>query len=142
GSTGSGSSTQHVYQSVSAPTSYTVTLIQSNAFGTTTVTETITITESGPVVSFYATPSTGDGAYTATFIDKSTYPTSSYTTFKWTFGDGSSTNFTTSTTTTHQYGVVTTPTTYTAWEIVSTSFGVSSSSQTIFVTEPAPGANG
>src|SRR5208283_2396998 len=80
------------------------------------------------------------GAYTPTFIDKSTYLTSSYTTFAWIFGDGASAGFGTSSTTTHLYQAVSAPTTYTTWEIVSTPFGVSSTSQTVSVSESGPSA--
>ncbi len=125
----------HTYAVVGAPTTYTVTLSVTNSFGTTTATGAITITETVPIVSFSVTPNNGNGPYTATFVDTSNYVTSSYTTFSWNFGDGVIIGFTTSTTTTHQYVAVSAPTTYTSYEIVSTPFGVSSTSQTVSVTE-------
>ncbi len=133
--------TTYQYQAVSAPTTYTAWEILSTSFGVSSSSQLVSVTEAGPVVSFTVTPNSGNGPYTATFIDTSIYPPSSFTTFEWIFGDGNATDFTTSTTTSYQYQAVSAPTTYTAWEIVSTSFGVSSSSQTVSVTEAGPSAS-
>src|SRR5208283_3148867 len=111
---------------VVAPAEYTVQLIVTTDFGTSTSTQVnyISVNEPAPISNYSVTPSSGYGPYTATFVDTSVYPSSSFTTFEWIFGDGNTTGFMTSTTTTYQYQVVSAPTTYTSWEIVSTSFGV------------------
>src|SRR5208283_4608094 len=135
---GMSSSTTHQYATVSAPTTYTVWEIVSTSFGVSSSSQNISVSEPTATVSFSANPNSGNGPYTVTFIDTSNYPPSSFTTFKWIFGDGASTGFGTSTTTTHQYLAVSAPTTYTVWEIVSTSFGVSSSSVSVSVMEAVP----
>jgi PKD repeat protein len=135
---GTSTATTHQYNTVSAPTTYTAWEIVSTSFGVSSSSQSISVNESAPTVSFSVTPNSGNGPFTPTFVDTSNYVTSTYTTFKWVFGDGASAGFGTSTTTTHQYNAVSAPTTYTAWEIVSTSFGVSSSSHTVSVTESGP----
>lgn len=93
-----------------------------------------------PQAGFYGTPTTGNGSLQVNFIDTSfPHPTS----WNWNFGDGVTTGFTLSPTTTHTYGTVASSTTYTVQLIVSNSFGTTTSTQInyIHVTEPAPTAS-
>ncbi len=136
---GDGSSTTiqnptHVYGVVSAPTTYKVTFVVTNLLGTSTATTNISVTEVGATAAYTVDKNNGNGPLTVTFRDNSSYPNpSTFTTWSWVFGDGNTGN---GATTSHIYLTVTAPTTYTAFEIVSTAFGVSSSSnQTITITE-------
>src|SRR5208283_5486183 len=113
--------------------------IQSNAYGTTTSSETVFITEAGPSAGFSESPTSGYGVLTVNFTDTTGSYYGSMTSWGWNFGDGGSSNVRSPQ---HVYGIVSAPTTYMVVEIVSTNFGVSTSSSSVSVTEPAPGANG
>ena len=93
-----------------------------------------------PEAGFYGTPTSGIGPLPVSFVDTSFFNPSSW---NWNFGDGITTGFTLSSTTTHIYGIVTTPTSYTVQLVVSNSYGTSTSTQInyINVIEPGPTAD-
>ena len=145
GNTDTTQNPQHQYGTVSAPTSYTVTLIQSNAFGTVTVSYVnyINVTESGPGgngtgLGFSASPTTGFAPFIVNFQDTTG---GSPTSWNWNFGDGGSS---TTKNPSHQYQTVSAPTSYTVTLIENNSFGAVTVTYVnyIFVTEPGPGGNG
>ncbi len=136
---------QHQYETVSAPTSYTVTLIESNAFGTSTVSYAnyIHVTESGPGGGFYAVPTSGNTPLTVQFYDTTSNNPNSW---NWSFGDGGTS---TSENPSHLYGTVSHPTSYIVRLIVSNAYGTSTSygssgaganTPVITVLPPVPGA--
>src|SRR5208283_2379348 len=131
----------YIYGTVSAPTSYTVTLIVTDPFGSSTITQSnyIAVTEPAPGANgtglgFTGTPTTGFGPLTVNFQDTTGANPTSWT---WNFGDGG-----TSTTQNpnHQYATVSAPTSYTVSLIQSNAFGTTTVSYVnyIYVTEPAP----
>jgi PKD repeat protein len=136
GSTSSAQNPQHVYLSVPTTTQYTVQLIVSDPFGTSTsVTQTVTVTESGPIAAFSPSVTSGYGALTVNFTDQSNNLNGNSTTWSWTFGDGQTSS---TKNPTNVYAVVAAPTTYIAQLIVTTPFGMSTATTTISVTEPPP----
>ena len=129
GGTGSTQNPQHVYASVGNPTTYTVRLIISNAFGTSTSTMTnyVSVTQAAPVASFTGTPLSGYGPLTVNFTDNSSgTPTS----WSWNFGDGGTGN---TQNPQHIYNAVAAPTTYTVRLIISNAFGTSTSTMTNYI---------
>ena len=139
GNTASIQNPEHVYLTVSEPTSYTVTLIASSAFGVSTSTKTnyISVSEPAPVANFSATPLSGYGPLTVNFTDNSE---NTVTSWNWNFGDGNTASIQNPE---HVYLTVSEPTSYTVTLIASSPFGVSTSTKTnyISVSEPAPVAN-
>ncbi len=92
---------------------------------------------SAPEPGFYGTPTTGIGPLQVSFVDTSKLKPTSW---NWNLGDGVTTGFTLSSTTTHIYGIVAAPTTYNVQMIVSNSYGTTTSTMFnyISVTEPGP----
>ena len=149
GNTSSDVNPQHIYGIVSAPTTYTVTLIATTPFGVSTATKEsyISVTEPAPTAGFSATPTSGNGPLTVDFTNESVYSPDKLklagsdieVTFAWDFGDGNSSS---DVNPQHIYGIVSAPTTYTVTLIATTPFGVSTATKEsyISVTEPAPTA--
>jgi PKD repeat protein len=138
GSTSNLQNPSHIYAVVTAPTSYTVQLVASNSFGASTATlvNYISVTQLGPIGGFFGTPTSGNGPLTVNFTDTSAFnPTS----WQWSFGDGSTSNIQYPS---HTYNTVSSPTSYKVQLIVANAFGVSTVTNTnyISVTEPAPSA--
>ncbi len=127
---------QHIYSAVTTSVSYTVQLIATNSYGTTTSVRTnyIFVTEPPPTAGFSFSPLNGFGPLTVNFVDTSA---NNPTSWNWNFGDGA---VTTIQNPSHIYGTVSTPTSFTIRFIVSNAFGTGTSTQTIPVTEPSPAA--
>lgn len=129
----------HAYSTVGSPTTYTVQLIATSSSGTSTTIQNNYITVIPPILpsaGFYASPTSGDGAFNVNFVDTSmNFPAS----WNWNFGDGSTTN---TENPMHIYSAVAAPTSYTVQLIVANSAGISTATWNnyIYVTEPAPQA--
>ena len=131
----------NVYATVAAPTSYTAQLIVTTNFGSSTSSQVITVSEAKPTALFSATSTAGRGPLPIQFNDGSTYPTASaFTTWAWDFGDGNNSSVQNPN---HIYGTVAAPTSYNVQLVVTTPFGVSTSTQTNYITvsEPKPTAS-
>ncbi len=139
GSTSSAQNPQHIYQPVSAPTTYTVFEIVSTSFGMSTASTTITVTEAGPIASFNKNLVNTYGPLTINFMDTSQGLQGNSTTWSWVFGDGNTSN---AQNPQHVYLSVPTTTQYVVQLIVTTPFGTSTSgTQTVTVTEAGPSAS-
>jgi PKD repeat protein len=125
------STTTHTYGNVTAPTSYTVQLVVSNSFGTSTSTQAnyIYVYETALNASFTGTPLLGYSPLTVYFSDSS-YIYGSNPSWNWSFGDGSTSNVQNPI---HIYGTVASATAYTVQLIVTTSLGTSTSTQNNYV---------
>ncbi len=136
------STTTHIYGTAAVSTTYTVQLIVSNQYGTSTSTQAnyISVTEPGPNALFSGTPLSGYGPLTVYFSDSSYDLYGSSTAWAWDFGDGSTSNIQNPI---HVYGTVSASTAYTVELVVTTNFGTSTSTQAdyISVTEPEPSAS-
>ncbi len=124
---GGTSTAQNPNYAYTVPGTYTVTLIASNAGGSTTSTQTnlITVLTPPPVASFFASPTSGPAPLDVTFTDTSS---GSPTSWAWTFGDGG-----TSTDQHPGYSYVT-PGTYTVTLIASNVGGSSTNIQSNYIT--------
>lgn len=139
GSNSSSQNPQHIYQPVSAPTTYTVFEIVSTSFAVSTASTTITVTEAGPTASFSKNIVNTYGPLTVNFTDTSQELQGNSTTWNWVFGDGNTSN---QQNPQHIYLSVPTTTQYTVRLIVTTPFGSSTSlTQTVIVTEAGPNAS-
>ena len=125
--------TTSVLHTYSTPGTYNVTEIVSGSGGvsTNTATNCITVLTPPPVASFTATPTNGAAALTVNFTDTST---GSITNWAWTFGDGGTTNVTT-TSVAHIYN---TPGTYDVQEIVTGAGGSNTNKRTGYITVSVP----
>ncbi len=136
GSTSSSQNPQHVYLSVPTTAQYVVQLVVTTPFGmSSSVTQTVTVTEAGPIAAFSPSPTSGYGALTVNFTNQSNQLNGSSTTWNWIFGDG---QISSAENPTNVYAVVAAPTTYTAKLVVTTNFGMSTATTVITVTEPPP----
>ncbi len=69
GSTSTVENPSHTYGAVTVPTVYTVQLIATNAFGSGTATQSITVSEPKPSAGFSGTPTSGNGSLPVVFTD-------------------------------------------------------------------------
>ncbi len=126
GSTSTSHNPTHTY---SVPGTYTVTLVATNAAGSSTATKSnyITVTNAlqSPAAAFSATPTTGNAPLIVAFTDLSSgLPTS----WSWNFGDGSTS---TSHNPTHTYSV---PGTYTVTLVATNAAGSSTATKPNYIT--------
>jgi PKD repeat protein len=138
GSTSTVENPTHIYGAVAVSTTYTVSLIVSNGFGTSTATRInyIQVTPATliPNAGFYGIPTTGNGPLTVYFTDTSANNPSSW---NWTFGDGSTSTLENPTTI---YPATANATSYTVTLVATNTYGSSTStlSNYIYVTNAAP----
>jgi PKD repeat protein len=125
----------YIYETVGAPTTYIVTLIATNNFGSSTATGMISIfvTETAPSAGFRAYPTSGSGPLTVFFTDTSLNgPTS----WSWNFGDGIGTS--TSQDPSYTYAAVVASTTYSVTLIATNNFGSGTATGTVWVSVAGP----
>lgn len=111
----------HIYASVANSTSFTVSLIVSNAFGSSTVTRTnyiqVTPASIAPSAGFYGNPTSGSGPLKVYFTDTSANNPSSW---NWTFGNGSTSTLENPTTV---YAAVANATSYNVTLVATNAYG-------------------
>jgi PKD repeat protein len=119
----------HTYAAVANPTSYTVTLAVSNAYGASSVTylNYIYVNNFPPTAGFYGTPTSGTGPLTVDFTDTSA---NTPTSWNWSFGDGATTTIQNPS---HQYAAVETPTCYPVTLIASNAYGSSTVTENNYI---------
>ncbi len=125
----------YTYASVSQATTYTVTLVVDNSYGTSTAVLANYITvfpPAPPNAGFFATPTTGVGPLEVNFVDTSSNSPSSWA---WSFGDGGTdtTEFPV-----YVYSAVTVPTYYSVQLVVTNNYGMSTATYTNYITVLPP----
>ncbi len=126
GDTGT-STLQNPSHTYTTPGTYTVTLIASNAGGSSTNTQVnlITVLTPPPVASFTATPTNGAAPLSVSFTDAST---GSVTGWAWAFGDGNTSSSQSPT------DIYVNPGSYTVQEIVTGAGGSSTNTRTAMIS--------
>ena len=131
---GTNSTLENPTHTYNTPGTYTVALTATNADGTNTTSQTITVNWPTPVVNFTTNATSGTAPLNVQFNDQST---GNITSYAWNFGTDSNVDSTLQNPT-YTYN---TPGTYTVTEIVTGPVGTNNTTTTINVNWPTPTAN-
>ena len=130
GGTATTQNSSHQYAAVVSPTCYSVTLIVSNAYGTSTAIypNYICIYDNPPSAGFYGVPTSGGGPLQVDFMDTSA---NTPTSWNWNFGDGSTSNLQNPI---HIYGSVAALTSYNVQLVATNAYGSTTAIQNNYIT--------